>query len=313
MLAVAGAADTLTVTFRSAMVQTVTPDEFRGRVSSVEYIIGSGGAPVGNVESGAVAALTSPAVSTVAGGLGCLAIAALIGLMFPAFARYRSQAVGPGEPATRDTLVAVELQVTDNPDKARFEIVADGELAGFAQYYLRDGQIAFTHTETDDRFRGHGLGGHLVQAALDAARERHLAVLPYCPFVKSWIGDSPRVRGPDRLTGRPMSSAGVPRYTGMDYQLELVLIPVTDVDRAKKFYLDDMGFVLIVDTPIGRGAAGRAGRPAGLGLRDRVRHRDHLGGTRLGAGPAPGRIQHRRGAGRARRARRAHRPGAAHG
>jgi predicted GNAT family acetyltransferase len=185
MLAVAGAADTLTVTFRSAMVQAVTPDELRGRVSSVEYIIGTGGAPLGNVESGAVAALTSPAVSTVAGGLGCLAIAALIGLMFPAFARYRSH------PGARDTLVPVELQVTDNPDKARFELTADGELAGFAQYYLRDGQIAFTHTETDDRFRGHGLGGHLVQAALDAVRERQLAVLPYCPFVKSWIGAHP--------------------------------------------------------------------------------------------------------------------------
>jgi len=37
----------------------------------------------------------------------------------------------------------------------------------------------------------------------------------------------------------------------MDYKLELVLIPVTDVDRAKKFYLDQAGFVLIVDTPIG--------------------------------------------------------------
>jgi len=39
----------------------------------------------------------------------------------------------------------------------------------------------------------------------------------------------------------------------MDYQLELVLIPVADVDRAKKFYLENMGFVLIVDTPIGDG------------------------------------------------------------
>ena len=28
----------------------------------------------------------------------------------------------------------------------------------------------------------------------------------------------------------------------MDYKLELVLIPVTDVDRAKKFYLENMGF-----------------------------------------------------------------------
>ena len=96
MLAVAGAADTLTVTFRAAMVQAVTPDKFRGRVSSVEYIIGTGGGPLGNVESGAVASLTTPAVSAVAGGLGCLAIAALIGLTFPAFARYRSQPAGRG-------------------------------------------------------------------------------------------------------------------------------------------------------------------------------------------------------------------------
>jgi len=36
----------------------------------------------------------------------------------------------------------------------------------------------------------------------------------------------------------------------MDYKLELVLIPVSDVDRAKKFYLEQAGFVLIVDTPI---------------------------------------------------------------
>ena len=40
----------------------------------------------------------------------------------------------------------MDVEVTDNPDKARFEIVADGELAGFAQYHLRDGVIAFTHT-----------------------------------------------------------------------------------------------------------------------------------------------------------------------
>ena len=39
----------------------------------------------------------------------------------------------------------------------------------------------------------------------------------------------------------------------MDYKLELVLIPVTDVDRAKKFYLEQAGFVLIVDTPVGEG------------------------------------------------------------
>ena len=85
----------------------------------------------------------------------------------------------------------MDLEVTDNPDKARFEIIVDGELAGFVLYHLRGSEIAFTHTQTDDRFRGHGLGGHLVQASLDSARERHLAVLPYCPFVNSWIAAHP--------------------------------------------------------------------------------------------------------------------------
>jgi catechol 2,3-dioxygenase-like lactoylglutathione lyase family enzyme len=39
----------------------------------------------------------------------------------------------------------------------------------------------------------------------------------------------------------------------MDYKLELVLIPVSDVDRAKKFYTEGAGFDLVVDTPIGDG------------------------------------------------------------
>jgi predicted GNAT family acetyltransferase len=85
----------------------------------------------------------------------------------------------------------VDIQVTDNPAESWFEIRADGELAGFALYYLRGSQIAFTHTETDDRFRGHGLAGQLVRSALDTARERQLTVLPYCPFVKSWIAGHP--------------------------------------------------------------------------------------------------------------------------
>ncbi len=85
----------------------------------------------------------------------------------------------------------MDLQVADNPDQERFEIRADGELAGFAQYDLKDGVIAFLHTETDRRFRGQGLAGHLIQASLDAARERHLAVLPYCSFVRRWITEHP--------------------------------------------------------------------------------------------------------------------------
>jgi catechol 2,3-dioxygenase-like lactoylglutathione lyase family enzyme len=37
----------------------------------------------------------------------------------------------------------------------------------------------------------------------------------------------------------------------VDYKLELVLIPVSDPDRAKRFYLEQAGFDLLVDTPTG--------------------------------------------------------------
>ncbi len=112
LLAVAGAADTLTVTLRGSMVQTLTPDEFRGRVSSVEYIIGTGGGPLGNVETGTVAALTTPAFSAVSGGIGCVAVAIGIALLFPALTRYRTFAAAA---ANQDRPASV-LSVTRTAD-----------------------------------------------------------------------------------------------------------------------------------------------------------------------------------------------------
>ena len=40
MLAVAGAADTFTVVFRGTIVQQTTPDEFTGRVTAADYVVG---------------------------------------------------------------------------------------------------------------------------------------------------------------------------------------------------------------------------------------------------------------------------------
>jgi len=85
----------------------------------------------------------------------------------------------------------MELKVADDPGQARYEITADGELAGFVTYELGDGVINLLHTQTDDRFRGHGIAGQLVQTTLDSARDRPLAVLPTCPYVRRWLGEHP--------------------------------------------------------------------------------------------------------------------------
>jgi predicted GNAT family acetyltransferase len=77
--------------------------------------------------------------------------------------------------------------VLDVPEQSRFEIRIAGDLAGFAEYRRRPSLIAFTHTLIDPRFEGRGLAHQLVATALSDARSAGLAVLPFCPFVRSFI------------------------------------------------------------------------------------------------------------------------------
>jgi uncharacterized protein len=77
--------------------------------------------------------------------------------------------------------------VSDHPERGRFEIAVDGEVAGSAFYHRVGDDLDFTHTEIEDRFEGRGLGSMLIKAGLEAAREQGLGVLPHCPFVKSYI------------------------------------------------------------------------------------------------------------------------------
>jgi MFS family permease len=87
-LVLAGAADTTTVIFRGSVVQTTTPDRFRGRVTAVDYVVGAGLPRLGNFEAGAVASLISPGFSAVSGGLATILGVLLIRLALPAAARH---------------------------------------------------------------------------------------------------------------------------------------------------------------------------------------------------------------------------------
>ena len=84
-----------------------------------------------------------------------------------------------------------QILVTDAPERERFEVTVDGELAGFLDHRTRKGLLALVHTEVDERFEGRGLGGRLARFALDTAREQSVAVLPFCPFVNEWIRRHP--------------------------------------------------------------------------------------------------------------------------
>jgi MFS family permease len=88
LLAVAGAADSVSAVCRSAINQNVTPDHLRGRMSSVFMLVVASGPRLGDVEAGSVAALGGARFSVVSGGVACLAGVALFVVLFPALARY---------------------------------------------------------------------------------------------------------------------------------------------------------------------------------------------------------------------------------
>jgi predicted MFS family arabinose efflux permease len=114
LLAVAGAADSISAVCRSTINQTVTPDHMRGRMSAAFSLVVTGGPRLGDIESGSVAGAAGVRFSVVSGGLLCLAGVAVIALAFPALRHYDTQdwtsaPDDPGPDTTGETLQAVEL------------------------------------------------------------------------------------------------------------------------------------------------------------------------------------------------------------
>lgn len=86
-----GMADQVSVVLRQTTVQLSTPDELRGRVSSVNMLFIGASNQLGAVESGLVAALTNATFAVVSGGMGCLAVVGLVWAKLPELRRYEVQ------------------------------------------------------------------------------------------------------------------------------------------------------------------------------------------------------------------------------
>jgi MFS family permease len=86
---VVGAADQVSVVMRQTAVQLSTPDALRGRVSAVSMVFIHASNQLGAARAGYLAALTSPTLAVVSGGIGCLLVVAWTALRLPALGRYR--------------------------------------------------------------------------------------------------------------------------------------------------------------------------------------------------------------------------------
>lgn len=96
-LALAGAADVVSVTSRGTVIQLATPDSYRGRVSAVERIIGKSGPEIGNFRAGLAAGATSASVAAVTGGAICVLGSAALAVTNGPLRRFRVSRNGAGE------------------------------------------------------------------------------------------------------------------------------------------------------------------------------------------------------------------------
>ena len=96
-LVAAGAMDTVSGIFRSAIWNETIPDHLRGRLAGVEMISWSSGPLLGDAEAGFVAALAGVRASVVTGGLACVAGSVALAAALPRFWGYDSRAHGAGD------------------------------------------------------------------------------------------------------------------------------------------------------------------------------------------------------------------------
>jgi hypothetical protein len=88
------------------------------------------------------------------------------------------------------TVNLTEIRVVHSPEKQRFEIRIDGQVAELT-YTLRNGTITFLHTGVPPELEGQGIGSKLAQAGLEYARANGLKIKSLCWFVSGYLQRHP--------------------------------------------------------------------------------------------------------------------------
>jgi hypothetical protein len=110
MLFLTGAFDNVSVVVRHTLVQMLTPESMRGRVSAVNNIFIGASNELGAMESGVTARFMGTVQSVVFGGIGTLVVVTAVNVIWPQVRRFGSLA--DARPVESDEPVGPTLKVT---------------------------------------------------------------------------------------------------------------------------------------------------------------------------------------------------------
>jgi MFS family permease len=92
LFALTGAADTVSTVIRGTLRQMMTPDELRGRMTSVNMLFFMGGPQLGELEAGVVAAVWGAPFAIISGGVATVLLTVLIAWQYPSLRQYNNAA-----------------------------------------------------------------------------------------------------------------------------------------------------------------------------------------------------------------------------
>jgi uncharacterized protein len=86
----------------------------------------------------------------------------------------------------------MEILNKDDGKKGQFYIEKDGKVIAETTYVWSGPQrIIIDHTEVDESLKGKNIGKQLVHKVVLFAREKHIKVMPLCPFAKAVFDKTP--------------------------------------------------------------------------------------------------------------------------
>jgi hypothetical protein len=88
----------------------------------------------------------------------------------------------------------MDIEHLDSPTKGAFFIIEhEQRLAEMEYTWAGDDKFIIEHTMVSDELKGQGVGRQLLDRAVAFAREKHIKIMPLCPFAKSVFDKDPSI------------------------------------------------------------------------------------------------------------------------
>lgn len=89
-------------------------------------------------------------------------------------------------------MAGMDHEFRDETDQGRYAMYVGGELVSVLDYRVNGDAVAFPHTYTVPKHRGHGYAAQLVEYAVaDVESTTTKRIVPMCWFVGKWFDDHP--------------------------------------------------------------------------------------------------------------------------